>query len=256
MTQVLAKKKPEKSLTKPTFQKAGRGMYGRITTRHQGGGHKRKLRVIDFKRDKRDIKARVRAIEYDPGRSAHIALLYYVDGEKRYVLSPVGLKIGDEVMAGEKAKVKVGNALPLGSIPSGSFVHNVELTPGKGGQIARSAGGAAQVMTKEGGYVHLKMPSREIRKVKEKCYATIGQVGRAELKTLKLYKAGQSRWRGIRPSVRGVVMDPDSHPHGGGEGRSGIGMPSPKSPWGRKTLGKKTRKKKKLSDKYIIKRRK
>ena len=252
---IITKKKPEKKLTRPLPKKAGRGMYGRITTRHRGGGHKRKLRVVDFRRDKRDIKAKVEAIEYDPNRTAHLALLCYEDGEKRYILAPAGLKVGDEVVAGEKAKVKIGNSLPLKNIYVGTFVHNIELVSGKGGQIARSAGGAAQVLAKESGYVHLKMPSGEIRKVREECFATVGQVGRAELRTVKLRKAGQKRWRGIRPAVRGVAMDPGSHPHGGGEGRSGIGMPSPKSPWGKKTLGKKTRKKK-LSDKYIIKRRK
>lgn len=255
MAKEVTKKKPERSLTKSLSRKAGRGMYGHITTRHQGGGHKRKLRVVDFKRDKQSVEARVGAIEYDPNRTAHLALLYYKDGEKRYILAPVGLKVGDRVLAGEKATVKVGNALPLKNIPPGTFVHNVELTPGKGGQVARGSGGAAQIMARAEGFIHLKMPSGEIRKVREECFATVGQVGRVELRTIKLYKAGQRRWRGIRPAVRGVAMDPDSHPHGGGEGRSGIGMPSPKSPWGKKTLGKKTRKKK-LSDKYIIKRRK
>lgn len=254
MVTAVNKKKPEKRLTRPLLPKAGRGMYGRITTRHQGGGHKRKLRVIDFRREKRDILARVEAIEYDPSRTAHIALLVYADGAKSYILAPVGLKVGDEVVAGAQAKVKIGHTLPLKKIHAGTFVHNVELVAGKGGQMARSAGGSAQILAKEGDYVHLKLPSGEVRKVRGDCLATVGQVSRAELRTIKLRKAGQKRWRGIRPAVRGVAMDPRSHPHGGGEGRSGIGMPSPKSPWGKKTLGKKTRKKK-PSDKYIIKRR-
>jgi large subunit ribosomal protein L2 len=229
-------------------------MYGRITTRHRGGRHKRKLRIIDFKRDKHGIPGHVEAIEYDPGRTANIALVVYDDGAKRYILAPVGLKVGQEVVASEAAKFKVGNALPLKKIPAGTIVHNIELVAGKGGQLARSAGGAAQILTKEENYVHLRLPSGEVRKVRGECFASVGQVGRTELRTTKLRKAGQKRWRGIRPTVRGVVMDPDSHPHGGGEGRSGIGMSSPKSPWGKKTLGKKTRKKK-PSDRYIIKRR-
>jgi len=247
---------PEKNLTRSFSRKAGRGMYGQITTRHRGGEHKKKLRTIDFKRNKKDVKAKVVAIEYDPNRSAYIALLIYTDGEKRYILAPTGLKVGDVLIAGEKVEVKVGNALLLKYIPVGTFVHNIELIPGKGGQISRSAGGAAQVLAKEKGFVHLKMPSGEVRKIEEECFATIGQVGREELRTVKLRKAGQKRWRGIRPTVRGTAMDPHSHPHGGGGGgKKGIGMPSPKTPWGKKTLGKKTRKKK-ISDKYIIKRRK
>lgn len=255
MMRVVSQKKPERKLTKPLPRKSGRGMYGRITTRHQGGGHKQNLRIIDFKRDKQGVPAHVEAIEYDPSRTAHIALVAYDDGAKRYILAPVGLKVGQEVVASEDAKFNVGNALPLKKIPGGTFVHNIELVAGKGGQIARSAGGSAQILAKEANYVHLRLPSGEVRKIRGECFATVGQVGRAELRTIKLRKAGQKRWRGIRPAVRGVAMDPDSHPHGGGEGRSGIGMPSPKSPWGKKTLGKKTRKKK-SSDRYIIKRRK
>lgn len=251
----MRKAKSKKSLTVSLSKKSGRGMYGRITTRHHGGRHKRNLRIIDFRRDKRDIPAKVAAIEYDPNRTVDIALLNYTDGEKRYILAPLGLKVGDEVISGEKVEVKVGNAMPLGQISIGTIVHNIELMAGKGGQIGRSAGSATQTLVKEKDFVHLKLPSGEIRKVDKKCFATIGQLGKVELKSIKLGKAGRKRWRGFRPSVRGVVMDPRSHPHGGGEGRSGIGMPSPKSPWGKKTLGKKTRKKK-LSDKYIIKRRK
>jgi len=251
----LSKKEPEKNLLQPLKKSGGRGMYGQITVRHRGGGHKRMLRIIDFKRDKRDIPARVLAIEYDPNRTAHIALLQYDDGEKRYILAPKGLKVGDKVVAGENVRPEVGNALPLKKIPLGTFVHNIELIPGRGGQIARSAGTAAQILAREAGFVHLKMPSGEIRKIREECFATVGQVGREEKRSIKLRKAGQKRWLGFRPEVRGVAMDPGSHPHGGGEGRSGVGMPSPKSPWGKRTLGKKTRKKK-LSDKYIIKRRK
>ena len=250
----LSTKKPEKNLVRPLKKSGGRGMYGHITVRHRGGGHKRRLRIVDFKRDKRDIPARVLAIEYDPSRTAHLALLQYDDGEKRYILAPKGLSVGDKVIAGKKVKPDIGNALPLKNIPPGTFVHNVELVPGKGGQIARSAGTSAQILSRQEGYVHLKMPSGEIRKIRDECFATVGQVGREEKRSVKLRKAGDKRHLGFRPAVRGVVMDPGSHPHGGGEGRSGIGLPSPKTPWGKKTLGKKTRKKK-LSDKYIIKRR-
>lgn len=251
----MRKVKSEKSLTTSLSKKSGRGMYGRITTRHRGGRPKRRLRIIDFKRDKFAIPARVAAIEYDPNRTVEIALLNYADGEKRYILAPLGLKVGNEVISGKGVEVKIGNAMPIGQIPVGASVHNIELVVGKGGQIGRSAGSATQILAKEKGFVHLKLPSGEIRKVGKECLATIGQLGKVERKTIKLGKAGQKRWRGVRPSVRGVAMDPRSHPHGGGEGRSGIGMPSPKSPWGKPTLGKKTRRKK-LSDKYIIKRRK
>lgn len=236
-------------------KKSGRSV-GKVVTRHKGGRQKRFWREIDFKRDKRDVEARVAAIEYDPNRTVNIALLYYQDGEKRYILAPVDLRVGDQVLSGEKAQVKVGHSMPLARVPIGTVVHNVELTPGKGGQIARSAGGGATLEAKEAGYAHLKLPSREIRKVNLKCLATIGQLGNLDWKNVKFGKAGRKRHLGIKPTVRGVAMDPRSHPHGGGEGRSGIGMPSPKSPWGKPTLGKKTRKKKKPSDKWIIKRRK
>lgn len=235
---------------------SGRNASGKITTRHQGGRQKRFLRQIDFRRDKRNIPAKVVSIEYAPNRNADVALLNYVDGEKRYILAPVELKVGDELIAGEKAEFKPGNALPLKKIPVGMVIHNIELTLGKGGQLVRGAGTGATIASKEGGYAVIKLPSGEQRMVKEDCYATIGQVSRPELKTVKLGKAGRKRLMGIRPTVRGVAQHPGSHPHGGGEGRSGIGMPSPKSPWGKKTLGKRTRKRKKYSDKLIIKRKK
>ena len=247
---------PLKKLRQIRVQKSGRDKTGRISVRHQGGGEKRFLRKIDFKRDKKDIKAMVVAIEYDPSRGADIALLNYIDGEKRYILAPLGLKIGDKLLSGNKAELKPGNALPLGSIPVGEKVHNIELTSGRGGQIVRGAGTMAFILAKEEDYVQVKLPSNEIRRVRKECLATIGQLGNPERKTRKIGKAGTKRHMGIRPTVRGVAQHPDSHPHGGGEGRSGIGMPSPKSPWGKKTLGKRTRKRKKMSDKYIIKRRK
>lgn len=225
---------------------------GRISVRHKGGGAKRVYRVIDFRRDKRDIPARVEAIEYDPNRSAGIALLVYADGERRYILAPEKIEVGSEVMASEKAPAKAGNALPLGKIPVGMEVHNVGLIPGRGGQLVRSAGTAAAVTAKEGNYVHLKMPSGEVRKVRVECWATVGRLAGAERKLRKLGKAGVKRHMGVRPTVRGVVQHPGSHPHGGGEGKSGIGMPSPKTPWGKPTLGKKTRKRK-HTDKYIVK---
>ena len=225
---------------------------GKVSVRHKGGGERRLYRVVDFKRDKRDIPARVEMIEYDPNRSAGIALLVYADGERRYILAPEKIKIGSKVVASEKAPVQVGNALPLGKIPVGTEVHNVELTAGRGGQMVRAAGTAAVVSASEGGYVHLKMPSGEVRKAHVGCWATVGRVGGAERKLRKLGKAGVKRHMGIRPTVRGVVQHPGSHPHGGGEGKSGIGMPSPKTPWGKPTLGKKTRRRK-HTDKYIIK---
>ncbi len=245
-----------KKLKKILKKHSGRNAIGKVTTRHQGGRQKRFLRKIDFKRDKREMEAQVVSIEYEPNRGADIALLYYPDGEKRYILAPVGLKVGDKVITGEKVNYKIGNALPLKRIPFGTVIHNIELTPGKGGQIARGAGTGVTIASKEKGYVVVKLPSGEQRLIKEGCYATIGQVSKPELKTRKLGKAGVKRHMGIRPSVRGVAQHPSSHPHGGGEGRSGIGMPSPKSPWGKKTLGKKTRKPKKYSDKLIIKRKK
>lgn len=251
----ITRTEPERSLLRPLHKRAGRNTHGRITVRHRGGGHKRKYRLIDFKRDKVGIPAVVDSIEYDPNRSARIALLVYADGEKRYIIAPLGLQVGDRVMTGEDAEINVGNALPLERIPTGTMVHNVELTPGKGGQIARSAGTSAQVIAKEGKYVSVRLPSGEIRQFLRNCKATIGQVGNVEHGNIKLGKAGRKRWRGWRPTVRGSVMSPRDHPHGGGEGRTGIGMPSPKTPWGKKTMGKKTRSRSKKSDKYIVRRR-
>ncbi len=251
----ITRTKPEKSLVRPLHKRAGRNAYGRITVRHRGGGHARKYRLIDFKRDKFDIPARVASIEYDPNRSARIALLVYADGEKRYILAPLGLKVGDRVVSSEReAEIRVGNALPLSRIPLGTLVHNVELYPGRGGQMVRAAGAAAQVMAKEGNYATLRLPSGEIRLVRSACMATIGQVGNLDHANVKLGKAGRKRWLGWRPAVRGSAMSPRDHPHGGGEGRSPIGMPGPKSPWGWRTLGRKTRRNK-ATDKYIIRRR-
>jgi large subunit ribosomal protein L2 len=235
-------------------KKSGRNASGKITVRHRGGRQKRFLREIDFKREKHNIPARVVSLEYDPNRGADVALLAYADGEKRYILSPVGLKIGQQVMSGGKAPFAPGNALPLGKIPVGTVIHNLELKPGKGGQIVRGAGTGALLMSKEEKYAVVKLPSGEQRKVFLACFATIGQVGKVDLKTRILGKAGRKRHLGIKPTVRGVAQHPASHPHGGGEGKSGIGMPSPKSPWGKPTLGKRTRKRKKYSDKLIIKR--
>jgi large subunit ribosomal protein L2 len=237
-------------------KKSGRNNAGKVTVRHQGGRHKRFLREIDFKRDKHNIPAKVASIEFDPNRGAKIALLFYADGEKRYILAPRELKVGDEVLAGEKVEIKPGNALPLREIPIGTVVHNLELRPGKGGQIVRGAGTGAILMGKEEKYALVKLPSGEQRKIDLNCYATIGQIGNEEWKNRVIGKAGRKRHLGIRPTVRGVAQHPDSHPHGGGEGRSGIGMPSPKTPWGKPALGKKTRKRKKYSDKLIVKRRK
>lgn len=245
-----------KKLKRILKKRSGRNASGKVTTRHQGGREKRFLRRIDFRREKREMEARVVSIEYDPNRGADVALLHYPDGEKRYILAPVGLKIGEQVIAGEKVGFKKGNALPLKRIPVGTVIHNIELTPGKGGQIVRGAGTGATIASKEGGYAVVKLPSGEQKMIKEVCYATIGQVSKPELKTRKLGKAGRKRHMGIRPTVRGVAQHPGSHPHGGGEGRSPIGMPSPKSPWGKKTLGKRTRRPKKYSDKLIVKRRK
>jgi large subunit ribosomal protein L2 len=252
----ITRDEPEKSLVVSLPRHAGRNNQGRITTRHRGGGHKRLYRLVDFKRDKDGVPARVAAIEYDPNRSARIALLHYADGEKRYILAPVGLQVGDVVTSGPDAEIKPGNALPLEKIPVGTLVHNVELQPGHGGQLVRAAGTAAQIMAKEGEYAQLRLPSGEVRRIHLRCKATVGQVGNVEHEAVKLGKAGRKRWLGIRPTVRGVAQDPRSHPHGGGEGRSPIGMPSPVSPWGKPTLGKKTRKPRKQSDKDIIKRRK
>ena len=252
---VLDKKRPEKRLTVHTKSKAGRNVAGRVTSRHRGGGHKQRIRVVDFKRDKDNIEARVAAIEYDPGRSAFVALLHYADGEKRYILAPDGLRKGDTVISGERAPIRPGNSLPLGSIPPGTVVHNVELQPGRGGQLVRGAGTSAQIMAREGKYVHLRLPSNEVRLVPTQCRGTIGRVGNVDRINISDGKAGRARWKGKRPHVRGVAMNPVDHPHGGGEGKAPIGHPSPLSPWGKKTLGKKTRPKHKQSDKYIVRRR-
>ncbi|MBC7341468.1 MAG: 50S ribosomal protein L2 [Clostridia bacterium] len=251
----ITKVRPERSLVAPKKKKAGRNNQGRITVRHRGGGHKKLYRIIDFKRDKDGVPARVAAIEYDPNRSARIALLAYADGEKRYILAPNGLSVGDRVESGPDADIKVGNCLPLRHIPLGTVVHNVELKPGKGGQLARSAGASVQLMAKEGEFAHLRLPSGEIRLVRQDCRATIGQVGNLDHENISLGKAGRQRWLGIRPTVRGVVMNPVDHPHGGGEGKAPVGR-NPVTPWGKPALGAKTRKKNKPSDKYIVKRRK
>ncbi|MBL7199192.1 MAG: 50S ribosomal protein L2 [Anaerolineae bacterium] len=250
----ITRSRPERSLLQPLRKRAGRNFGGRITVRHRGGGHKRQYRVVDFKRDKLGIAARVESIEYDPNRSARIALLLYADGERRYIIAPLGLATGDTVMSGPEAEPRVGNALPIGLIPQGTLVHNVELQPGRGGQLVRAAGGAAQILVKEGRYAQVRLPSSETRLIPVDCMATIGQVGNTEHGLIKLGKAGRNRWLGRRPSVRGSAMSPRDHPHGGGEGRTPIGMPSPKSPWGKKTLGKRTRQNKR-TDKYIVRRR-
>jgi large subunit ribosomal protein L2 len=246
--------KPEKSLTVGTKNNAGRNARGKVTTRHRGGGHKRNYRIIDFKRNKPGVPGKVATIEYDPNRSARIALIHYADGDKRYILAPNGLRVGATILRSEEAEIQPGNALPLGKIPSGTVVHNVELSPGRGGQIVRSAGVSAQVLAREERYTLLRLPSSEVRRVLNTCIATIGEVGNADHKNVSLGKAGRSRWLRRRPEVRGSAMSPRDHPHGGGEGRSPIGMPSPKSPWGKKTLGKKTRRNKR-SDNMIVRRR-
>jgi len=246
--------RPEKSLLRPLKKQAGRNFRGKITVRHRGGGHKRRYRLIDFKRDKFGVPGRVDSIEYDPNRSARIALVVYADGDKRYVVAPLGLKVGDMIMSGAQAEVRVGNALPISNIPVGTTIHNIELHVGKGGQLVRAAGTSAQLLAKEGRYAHIRLPSGEVRLVSVQCMATIGQVGNTEHGNITLGKAGRKRWLGIRPSVRGTAMDPNSHPHGGGEGRSPIGMPGPKSPWGKPTLGYKTRRNK-STDKWIVRRR-
>ena len=250
----ITKDKPEKSLLVPLKKRGGRNNQGRMTVRHRGGGAKRKLRVIDFKRDKTGVPGRVAAIEYDPNRSARIALIFYADGDKRYILAPVGLNIDDTVMSGPDAEVRPGNALPLNSIPNGTSLHNIEMEKGKGAQMVRSAGTAAQLMVKEGEYALLRMPSGEMRRVRGECMATIGQVGNVDHQNIELGKAGRKRLMGWRPTVRGSAMSPRDHPHGGGEGRSPIGMPGPKTPWGKPALGYRTRKPK-ASDKLIVKRR-
>ncbi len=250
----ITRSKPERSLVTTLRKKGGRNFRGKITVRHRGGGHKRRYRQIDFKRDKYGIPARVASIEYDPNRSARIALLVYADGEKRYIIAPLGLRVGDQVMSGPDAEIRVGNSLPLGRIPLGTLVHNIELQPERGGQMARAAGTSAQLLAKEGNYATLRLPSGEMRMVLDRCTATVGQVGNVDHSNIKLGKAGRKRWLGIRPTVRGSAMNPSDHPHGGGEGRAPIGMPSPKSPWGKPTLGKRTRGRK-PSDKYIVRRR-
>lgn len=246
---------PERSLLRPLKKKAGRNFRGKITVRHRGGGHKRRYRVIDFKRDKEDVPARVESIEYDPNRSARIARLIYADGERRYIIAPVGLKVGDTVLSSPNAEIRPGNAMPLSNIPLGTLVHNIEMQLGRGGQIVRAAGTSAQLMAKEGKYALLRLPSGEMRLIDNRCKATIGQVGNVDHGNIKLGKAGRNRWLGWRPSVRGSAMTPRDHPHGGGEGRSPIGLPGPKSPWGKPTLGYKTRRNK-ATNKYIMRRRK
>ena len=251
----LSKEGPEKSLLTSLKNKSGRNNYGRITVRHRGGQNRRKYRIIDFKRDKRDMFATVKTLEYDPNRSGFIALLEYEDGEKRYIVAPQELKVGDKVISGETADIKPGNALPLTKIPVGTFIYNVELNPGSGGQLARSAGNSAQLMAKENGYALLRLPSGELRNVSEICYASIGEVTNPDHENVSIGKAGRKRHMGIRPTVRGSVMNPNDHPHGGGEGKAPIGMPSPMTPWGKPALGYKTRKKTKKSDAMIVRRR-
>lgn len=252
----ITKSRPEKGLIEPLRKSGGRNNTGRVTSRHRGGGHKRFYRVIDFKRNKTGMDAKVTAIEYDPNRSSRIALLQYVDGERRYIIAPEGVKVGDVLRSGADAEIRTGNAMPLANIPAGTFVHNIELRPGKGAQVARSAGMAVQLMAKEGKFAQLRMPSGEVRAIPLECMATIGGVGNADHENLSVGKAGRNRWLGIRPQSRGVVQNPVDHPHGGGEGKSPQGNPHPVSPWGWHTKGKKTRKHKKASSKFIVKRRK
>jgi len=245
---------PERSLLIPLRKSGGRNMYGRVTIRHRGGGHRRFIRIVDFKRDKLGIPAQVSAVEYDPNRTARLALLYYADGEKRYIVAPLDLKVGDTIMAGPQAEIRPGNSLPIANIPVGTMIHNIELKEGKGGQLVRSAGTSAQLLAKEGDFAQIRMPSGEVRLVRQVCYATIGQVGNVDHSNIKLGKAGRKRNMGIRPTVRGSAMSPRDHPHGGGEGRQPIGMPGPKTPWGKPTLGYKTRRNKQ-TNKYILRRR-
>ena len=247
----ITKTKPEKNLTVFKSKKAGRNVYGRITVRHRGGGHKQMVRVVDFKRQKLDIPAKVTAIEYDPKRSARLALLTYADGVKSYIIAPLGVKVGDQLISGAEVDIRPGNCLPIDNIPVGTMIHNIEMQPGKGGQLVRSAGTSAQLLAKEGEYAQIRMPSAEIRLINKRCFAVIGQVGNVEHGQVKLGKAGRKRHKGFRPAVRGSAMNPNDHPHGGGEGRSPIGMPGPKSPWGKPTLGYKTRKNK-STNKYIF----
>lgn len=250
----ITKSTPERSLLLPLRKSGGRNGYGRVTVRHRGGGHRRFIRIVDFKRDKRGIPAKVAAIEYDPNRTARLALLFYADGEKRYIVAPTDLKVGDTVMAGAGAEIRSGNALPISNIPVGTLIHNIEIKDGRGGQLVRSAGGAAQLLAKEGDFAQVRMPSGEVRLIRQTCFATIGQVGNLDHGNIKLGKAGRKRHKGIRPTVRGSAMSPRDHPHGGGEGRQPIGLPGPKSPWGKPTLGYKTRRNKK-TDQYIVRRR-
>ncbi len=250
----ITRNQPEKSLLAPLKKNAGRNNQGRITVRHQGGGHKQRYRLIDFKRDKYDVPGKVSSVEYDPNRTARIALITYADGEKRYILAPVSLKAGDTVMSGPKAEIRMGNAMPIYRIPLGTQIHNIELLPGKGGQLVRSAGTSAQLLAKEGAYAQIRMPSGEVRLINQNCLATIGQVGNVDHSNIVLGKAGRKRWLGVRPGVRGTAMDPNSHPHGGGEGRSPVGMAGPKTPWGKPALGAKTRKNKR-TEQYIVRRR-
>jgi len=250
----ITKSKPERSLIVSRNKHGGRNSYGRITVRHQGGGNRRHIRIVDFKRNKHDMPARVAAIEYDPNRTARLALLYYTDGEKRYILAPVDLKVGDTVISGPKAEVRPGNCLPISNIPVGTLVHNLEVLEGRGGQMVRAAGSAAQLLAKEGDYAQVRMPSGEVRLVRQTCYATVGQVGNLDHSNIKLGKAGRKRHLGVRPTVRGTAMSPRDHPHGGGEGRQPIGMPGPKTPWGKPAGGYKTRRNKK-TDQYIVRRR-
>ncbi|MGY0694017.1 50S ribosomal protein L2 [Virgibacillus sp. FSP13] len=248
--------KPEKSLLSPIYKRGGRNNQGKLTVRHQGGGHKRQYRIIDFKRDKDGIPGRVATIEYDPNRTANIALIHYVDGEKRYILAPKGLKVGQKIESGENADIKLGNALALKDMPVGTVIHNIELKPGNGGQLARSAGAEAQILGREGKYSLVRLASGEVRLVLSTCRATVGQVGNLEHELIRVGKAGRSRWLGKRPTVRGSVMNPNDHPHGGGEGRAPIGRKSPMSPWGKPTLGYKTRQRNKPTDKFIVRKRK
>jgi large subunit ribosomal protein L2 len=250
----ITKDKPERSLLATKKNHGGRNAQGRVTVRHRGGGHRRAVRIVDFKREKLGIPARVAAIEYDPNRTARLALLFYADGEKRYILAPLDLKVGDTLMSGPTAEIRNGNSLPISNIPVGTLIHNIEVKEGKGGQLVRSAGGAAQLLAKEGDFAQIRMPSGEVRLIHQVCYATIGQVGNLDHGNIKLGKAGRKRHRGIRPTVRGSAMSPRDHPHGGGEGRQPIGLAGPKSPWGKPTLGYKTRRNKK-SDQYIVRRR-